>query len=250
MLPDLKRLIRLQHLDNDAVKARRTIEEIPARMTTLGTRLDAARTKVEEATRRLDDQKEERQAVEKKLAEVQSRLSRFKEQLMTVKTNKEYTAMQHEIATAEAEVAKFEDRILEHMLTADLLAGAIDEATATEDSERTEVEDGRRGLEGQRAELEQKLAGTSTERAKIAENISVEALRLYESIARQRQGLALVKAKDGLCTVCNVRLRPQIFNQVLLNTELLRCGSCMRILYHDPDDVFATTSEDGSASRA
>ena len=156
--------------------------------------------------------------------------------------------MQHEIATAESEVAKLEDAILEHMLTADSLVSAIDDAKRTEDAERTETKDERRVLERQCTELEQKLAGTSTERARLTENISAEAYRLFESIASQRQGLAVVEAKDGLCTLCNVRLRPQVFNQILLNTELVRCESCKRILYHDPDRVFATTSEDGSAT--
>ena len=44
---------------------------------------------------------------------------------MEVKTNREYTAMQHEIETAQGEVKRLEDQMLEKMLEADELAGGL-----------------------------------------------------------------------------------------------------------------------------
>ena len=44
-----------------------------------------------------------------------SKLSRLKDQLMAVKTNKEYTAMLHEIQVAEEQIRSEEDKILEIM---------------------------------------------------------------------------------------------------------------------------------------
>ena len=111
MLPDLKRLIQLQQLDNTAADAQRVVDAIPSRIEALDAELTARTAAVDEATGRLDDRKSERAAVEKTLAAIQTRLSRFREQLMAVKTNKEYTAMQHEIATAEADVQRHEDTI-------------------------------------------------------------------------------------------------------------------------------------------
>jgi len=237
MLPDLDRLIRLQRLDNASIEARRTIEAIPTRMAELDAQLDASRKKVDEAKQHLADQKQVRQAVEKVLAETQAKLSRFKEQLMAVKTNKEYTAVQHEIATAEAHANKLEDDIIEHMVQADELTAEVKSTEQVEQKDRSEIELARTKLEIERAEIEQRLAGTSSEREKLASDLSEATLRLFDSIADQRQGLAVVEARDGHCTVCNVRLRPQVFNQILLNTDLVRCDSCMRILYHDPNNT-------------
>ena len=242
MLPDLDRLIRLQRLDNASVEARRTIEAIPTRMAELDAQLDASRKKVDEAKQHLADQKQVRQTVEKVLAETQAKLSRFKEQLMAVKTNKEYTAVQHEIAAAEAHANKLEDDIIEHMVQADELTAAVSSTEQVEQKDRSDVELARTKLEMERAEIEQQLTGTSSEREKLASDLSEATLRLFDSIARQRQGLAVVEARDGHCTVCNVRLRPQVFNQILLNTDLVRCDSCMRILYHDPDNTHRNLS--------
>ena len=49
----------------------------------------------------------------------QARLSKFRDQLMEVKTNREYQAMQKEIETAQHEIQKQEDRLLEQMIEFD-----------------------------------------------------------------------------------------------------------------------------------
>ena len=235
MLPDLEQLIKLQQLDTGADEAQRTVDAIPSRVDDLDMRLTARTAAVDAATLRLTARKSERQAVETRLAEVQGRLSRFKEQLMAVKTNREYTAMQHEIATAETQVQQFEDTVLEHMLEVDDLGTGVETAERALQVERTEVEGERVALEAERAEMQRRLCGTLDERTKLIGRIGAAARALFETVSRQRHGLAVVEARDGHCTECNVRLRPQVFNQILRNSELIQCDTCMRILYYDPD---------------
>ena len=61
---------------------------------------------------------------------INGRLSKFKDQLMEVKTNKEYTAMLKEIEAAQTELRRLEDRLLERMLEADDLAARQKDAEA------------------------------------------------------------------------------------------------------------------------
>ena len=39
-----------------------------------------------------------------------------------------------------------------------------------------------------------------------------DALALFERVAQERNGVAVAEARDGICTICHVRLRPQVFN--------------------------------------
>ena len=48
------------------------------------------------------------------------------------------------------------------------------------------------------------------------------------------------EARNGICSVCHVRLRPQVFNTVLKNEEILQCDSCNRILFFIPTAAPAT----------
>ena len=58
---------------------------------------------------------------------------------------------------------------------------------------------------------------------------------LFERVGKQRKGVAICQAtRDGLCSVCHVRLRPPVFQQVRMNTAVVQCESCQRILYYIP----------------
>jgi hypothetical protein len=237
MLPDLEQLIQLQRLTNTAMGAQRDLEAIPGRLDALNSQLTVHVEAVTAANDRLARKKTERQGVEKSLAEVQARLSRFKDQLMSVKTNKEYAAIQHEMATAEADVRKLEDAILEHMLEFDELKTVGEAAEETLEINRVETEQIRTAFESERTELERVIDSASGERGRLSETIGEPARQLFDRIAERSGGVAVVPAHNGHCTLCNVRLRPQVFNQILLNTTLIQCDSCKRILYHEPNSL-------------
>ena len=74
---------------------------------------------------KIDASQTARREIDKELAAVQGRLSKYKGQLMEVKTNKEYQAMQHEIAAAEQGVREHEDRLLDRMEEAETLAAEL-----------------------------------------------------------------------------------------------------------------------------
>ena len=122
---DLQHLVRLQQLDSDIESARRRIADIPSIQQTLDDRLAEQHTAVAAIKQRLADSQTARREIEKEVASIQSRLSKYKDQLMEVKTNKEYQAMQKEIATAEESVRAHEDRILERMEEADTLSADL-----------------------------------------------------------------------------------------------------------------------------
>jgi predicted nucleic acid-binding Zn-ribbon protein len=58
-----------------------------------------------------------------------------------------------------------------------------------------------------------------------------QTLAIFELVSSRRNGVALAEARDGICTICHVRLRPQVFNNVRRNEEIIQCDSCNRILY-------------------
>jgi predicted nucleic acid-binding Zn-ribbon protein len=231
MHPSLERLIHLQTLDNTADAKRRLVADMPVRLSALEELIAQRAAAVGQARQKLTDNQTERRAVEKELAVVQGRLSKFRDQLMDVKTNKEYQAMQKEIAVAEREVKTFEDRILELMLDADDLGAEVRQAEQAMAEEQKRVDAERASLERERGTLEAEMAAAVAERQQVAAHTDPEALALFEFIARGRRGLAVVEAREGHCSVCHVRLRPQVFNDIRRNESLIQCESCQRILY-------------------
>ena len=231
MLPELQQLIRLQQLENTATEARGQLENIPTRLEVLEARLATHAERVDASTLALSEHRTSRAALEKDVAEVQARLSRFKEQLMAVKTNKEYQAMQTEIAGGEREAGRLEDQLLERMLEADDLGRNVAQAEQQLAEERKTVDGECAGIEEERTALEAQLATFEAARNAVAEQLSAQVMSLFETLARGRKGVAVVEARQGRCTSCHVRLRPQLFNDVRSNNALIQCESCQRILY-------------------
>lgn len=235
MNADLERVIALQQLDTKASQARKTLAEAPEREKSFEERLAAAKERVAEAKAKLAAGQEARRAIEKEVAVHQGRLSKYRDQAMAVKTNQEYHAIQHEIAHAQGEIKKYEDQILEQMVEADDLAATIKSAEAALAAEQKTIDADRKAMHAADAELQTSLDGLIAERAAIAAAITDKRLlATYEAAMTKRQGIAVAEAKDGICTICHVRLRPQVFNEVRRNEAIIHCDSCQRILYFVP----------------
>lgn len=234
MHADLEHLIRLQKLDTAAEEARRAISALPERLGAIDAQLTSARAELADAKSRLAENQERRRAIEKDLSVVQTRLSRFKDQLMEVKTNREYQAMLKEIETAQHEVQGFEEKILERMLEADELTAAIKAAEGRlATAERTAAAE-RQALEAQRVAMETQLDDTARARQDVVAQLPATTLEIFEQVSRTRKGVAVAEARDGHCVVCHVRLRPQVFSEVRRNDRVIQCESCQRILYYVP----------------
>jgi uncharacterized protein len=234
VLPDLESLIQLQELDLTAERLRRRIADLPSAQRALDDRLASLEAAVAGIKERMAVSQAARREIEKDLAVVQGRLTKFKDQLMEVKTNKEYHAMQSEISTAEQQVRRQEDRLLDRMEEAETQAAEMKAAEAALKSGKSEAARERQQLEADRVAAEADLERTMGERARLAARVSGATLALFEHVSRHRKGLALSEARDGHCTQCHVRLRPQVFNNVRRNDSVIQCESCSRILYYVP----------------
>jgi predicted nucleic acid-binding Zn-ribbon protein len=242
MNADLERLIALQKLDSAADEARKKLAAEPEHEAQLEARLEAARQKVAAAKEQVAANKNARAALDKDVAMHQGRLSKFREQGMAVKTNQEFHAIQHEIAFAQTEIKKIEDTILERMMEGDELAAALKAAEANLAAETKAIDAERKTGSAAHIEMQASLEKIAAERATLVAGLNKSVLATFEMVAKKRNGIAVAEAKNGICTICHVRLRPQVFNTVLRNTEILQCDHCNRILYYVPVPASATTA--------
>ena len=231
MHADLERVIALQQLDTAAAEARRKLAEGPERERTFDTRLADAKQRVAEAKAKLAANGDARRAIEKEVAVHQGRLSKYRDQAMAVKTNQEYHAIQHEMAHAQGEIKKHEDAILECMLEADELTATIKTAEADLAAQQKAIDAERARMKAEDAERQKTLDKLVADRAALIAQIDKQVFSTYERVAANRHGIAVADAHDGICSVCHVRLRPQVANIVRRNDSIVQCDSCQRILY-------------------
>jgi predicted nucleic acid-binding Zn-ribbon protein len=235
MSPELERLIQLQHLESAIAEARAHITAHPQRLAEADARLAEADRVVQEAAQRLKDAQEARRTVEKDAAVYQARLTKFKDQLSAVKTNREYTAMQHEIETAQKDLGVAEEKVLERMMEIDQLTVEVKQAETAKAAEKKTVDADKAALSTDLASQEKTVAEKTAARTALISSLEPRLMSLFEQVAKVRKGVALSMAtRDGLCSICHVRLRPQVFQQVRTNDTVVQCDSCQRILYWVP----------------
>jgi predicted nucleic acid-binding Zn-ribbon protein len=235
MSPDLQRLIDLQRLESTIADAKARIATHPQRLADADAQLAAASLLLESATNRLKDNQEARRALDKDIALYQGRLSKFRDQQSAVKTNKEYQALGHEIETAQKDLGVVEEKVIERMVDADAIAADVKQAESAFAARRKEIEAQKKQMGDDLAASEASLKAATDERAALLRQIDQRLVSTFEQVARVRKGIAVTTAtRDGLCSVCHVRLRPQVFQLIRQNDTIVQCDSCQRILYYVP----------------
>ncbi|MBI4165492.1 MAG: hypothetical protein HY508_07140 [Acidobacteria bacterium] len=231
MHPGLKTVIELQQLDAQIAEFSAQIELLPQEVQSLETQLHEFIHAHEERKQRLAKNQKERKESEAEIQTIRARITKHKDQLYEVKTNEQYKAMLKEIEGEEAKVRAFEDRILEKMLEAEDLEEHIRDAAARLDSEKARVAAEVQKLQALRQEDVEKRNELQVRRDADAASIEPQLLSLYERLRRGKRGLAVAEVRDGMCTACNVMLRPQLFNEIRANESVVTCEQCGRILH-------------------
>ena len=230
--PDLKTVIELQQLDQKIAELAAQIDALPSQIQTFETQLHEFIHAHEDRKQRLAQNQKERRDLEADIQVIQARISKHKDQLYEVKTNEQYRAMLKEIEGEEAKIRKIEDQLLEEMIEAEQLEKLIREAASRLEAEKARVANEVRQLQTLRQADVEERERLEKQRQSDATGLSAGVLEMYERVRRGRRGQAVAEVREDFCTACNVRLRPQLFNEVRGNQAVLTCENCSRILYY------------------
>ncbi|MCY3826042.1 MAG: C4-type zinc ribbon domain-containing protein [Candidatus Dadabacteria bacterium] len=181
----------------------------------------------------LSELKAQRDGLESSLRSNQESIKKSEERLFAIKTHKEYEALQKEITDTRKENLEIEDRTISVM-------GEIEETEATLAEEKENYATLKEQYAGQIAEKEKRIEEleisrepAEREKSEILSTIDPKVLPLYERIFK-RNGRALALAENEQCTSCNINIPPQLYNEILKQTELVQCPNCKKILYTNP----------------
>ena len=113
MYDQLPIVLHLQEIDGEIDKVESEKERIPAELQALEAELAKHRGRFQFQSDALEELRKERRTKERQLGLQQDKLEKYKSQRLSVRTNKEYTALENEIAELEERNSAIEDEILE-----------------------------------------------------------------------------------------------------------------------------------------
>jgi hypothetical protein len=233
MLPDIENLLRLAEADNQIRRLQEEIAELPKRVALIEQKLVGTKAQLERAQAAVKADDAARRKHETTITDLRGKITKYRDQSLEVKTNDQYKALLHEIQFAEKEIADTEDKILELMVDADTRAAEVKAAQAELKAETAEIEKEKEQARQRTAEDEKLLAEWRGKRDQLRASIDADLLRRYERVAKLR-GSGLAEVRDHKCMGCQVKLRPQTYNEVRSGQHTVFCDSCQRILYMNP----------------
>jgi predicted nucleic acid-binding Zn-ribbon protein len=144
---------------------------------------------------------------------------------------KELSSLQDEVAQDKRQLGTVEDKLLEIMeqIEESIAQIAELEARLRRESEAWEVLQGRSRT--QLSEAEAALTRLAGERSTVTTQLAPTEQSTYETLRRQKGGMAVAQVHQRTCQACRVGLTPSQEQRARQGHEIVTCNSCGRILF-------------------
>lgn len=231
----LKNLYQLQTTLSEIDKIKTLRGELPLEVQDLEDEVEGLKTRIKKQEEDVEAFKADIAERHEKIKAAQEAIARYKQQLDSVKNNREFDMLNKEIEFQELEVQLQEKKINE-------AKKAIDERHASMESSNAIINERMEDLTAKRTELEDIVTETKAEEEKLREKSkSLELLiepRLLGAFKRirknSRNGLGIVYVQRDACGGCFNKIPPQRQLDIRMHKKVIVCEYCGRILV-DPE---------------
>jgi uncharacterized protein len=234
MLQDLALALRLQALDRRIASLETEIATLPKHIAQIEAKLDAHKRRLEVDRAALAANQRDRKKLEGDIQVHEQKVSKLKDQMLEARTNEQYRAFQNEIAYAEGEIRKAEDKILDLMELSEPLENNLETAEEELKKEQQHVEAETKRARERSVADQKELGERRSERNAVAEQMDHKFYLDYERIRKKTKNTPIADATEGRCGACQIALRPQFFQDLRRGDNIMFCESCGRILTYNP----------------
>lgn len=230
MQESLRALLELQKTDQDLHELEQFKVDIPNQLETMETAQSEAETRLADQETKVADIEKDRRQHERDLEAAQEQVKKYQGQLYSVKTNKEYDALQAEIQAQKNRISELEDAILLLITEAETEQETLETIRGETESLIERFGEERTALESRLSAVDEDVAVKMDERKRMAMRVENQVLKVYDRIRRNLRGMTVVPLKKGACSGCFHVIPLQVIMQIRQGRRLISCESCGRIL--------------------
>lgn len=231
-------LLNYQEIELQIVDIRRQLDRRQRQIAAQNKKLDASRSSLAGEQGELRRAQMQIDELDVELKARNAHIAKLREQLNSVRTNKEYAAILSQLNNDKADYSKLETRALE-------LMAALEERkkgmSGQQSAEKTDVD----RLGQLQAEFDQtqrlyaeRLAELEQQKAAAAASLEKPAIEMFHRLSERWEGEAMAECvrvnprrDDYSCGGCNMSLTADMANALRVKDELFTCKNCGRVLY-------------------
>lgn len=231
----LKNLYHLQTLLSQIDRIKTVRGELPLEVRDLEDSIEGLKTRIENFKQEIKELNQKAVEEKEKINNAHTTIERYREQLDTVRNNKQFDILSKEIEFQSLEIELAEKHIGEYALMVEAKEAEI---TATEQT----LADREHVLAEKKTELDEIVSETRAEEESLREqaqalepSIDTRTLTAFKRIRKNaRNGLGIVYIQRNACGGCFNRIPPQRQMEIKMHKKIIVCEYCGRIMI-DPE---------------
>lgn len=227
----------LKRTDEKVARLKNELAQIPVEISALQSRIDSSLATYQEVKTQSDNLEKSLRKAESDLKEKEDFLRKAESKMMEVKTNEEYQAALKENETHKTEKGTLEESVLNLLNELEAFRPKVKEAQQIHQKNEAELKVEQKRLEDEGKSLQRSLEELLEKRKAVIAQLDSDSRSQYEKASAAVKGVAIATIERGLCCGCNVKVRPQLYNEVLGFKAVHRCPNCSRLLIAQIDET-------------
>lgn len=227
---DFRSLLPVQATDSRIAQLEHRKAQLPehAAAATAKKALDAANVEMKRLEKRRGEITLEIERLEKRGKELDAKKAKYEHQLKSVVVMREVEALQHEIATINAEHSSLDDAELALLDESESLDTSLADARGALPQRESDATAAAARLASALGAVDADLAAARDERTRLAGSCDTESLAIYEQIRKRMASAAVAELTKGSCTGCHTSISPKEQAEIkkVADTSEARCPYC------------------------
>lgn len=231
MSGEIEKLLHLQSLDLQIKAQEREQENNLLDLRELEQKIQEEEEEAGQEKESLKKETVQIKTLELNVQDKDNQINKYEQQLLAIKSNKEYKSLRHEIEGLKADIRVVEDRIIGFMELAEKNNRRITDLEAELKSNRQRYREEVVRVKERNARIAEEKETTGRRREELAVTVEETLLARYEKILAHKTDRAIVTVKDGICQGCHLQLTAQLINDLKKDDLISYCENCGRIIY-------------------
>ncbi len=236
MKKEIKMLIDLQSFEDIISNLTDSLEKIPLQIKKLEEELSENKKEVENIKNGIAQTTKAYNEFDAKIKDNTERVKKNDNDLMSVKTNKEYNAILKAIENLKLANSDMEDKMIAYLDEMEAENKKLKASKEKLAEAIKKVESKKTILEKDLKQKKEKLHKTVEKKEMKTNALSHSILAIYNNIKKIKGNKVITSAVDGVCNGCNLNLPIQEYIKIQKSELIGFCPNCQRIIYYEASE--------------